>query len=161
MDNTTTIHIGADHAGFELKEVLRKFLEKKGYKVVDHGAYEYNEDDDYPDFIFPVAQDVILDPESKGIVLGGSGQGEAIAANRLKGARAVVFNGQYEPDDGREVPPEIITSRQHNDANILSLGARFLSEEEAKEAVELWLDTDFSGEPRHLHRIKKLDQMGL
>lgn len=159
--NVTKIHIGCDHAGYELKEVLRKFLEQKGYEVIDHGAFEYDEDDDYPDFIFPVAQEVSLDPESKGIILGGSGQGEAIAANRIKGARAVVFNGQYDPVDGREVPEEIITSRQHNDANILSLGARFLSDEEAKESVELWLETDFSGEERHLRRIKKLDQLGL
>jgi ribose 5-phosphate isomerase B len=158
--NTTTIHIGTDHAGYELKEVIRVFLERKGYNVVDHGAYEYDEDDDYPDFIFPVAQNVALDTESMGIILGGSGQGEAICANRVKGARAVVFNGQYQPSDGREVPEEIVTSRQHNDANILSLGARFLSEEEAIESVELWLETEFSGEERHLNRIKKLDKMG-
>ncbi|MFW5887840.1 MAG: RpiB/LacA/LacB family sugar-phosphate isomerase [Bacteriovoracia bacterium] len=158
--NTTIIHIGSDHAGYELKEVLKVFLEKKGYNVIDHGADEYDEDDDYPDFIFPVAQNVALDTDSKGIVLGGSGQGEAIAANRVKGIRAVVFNGQYQPTDGREVPEEIVTARQHNDANVLSLGARFLSEEEAKEAVDLWLETGFSGEERHLRRIKKLDQMG-
>jgi ribose 5-phosphate isomerase B len=157
--NTTIIHIGSDHAGYELKEALKLFLEKKGYQVIDHGADEYDEDDDYPDFIFPVAQNVALDTDSKGIILGGSGQGEAIAANRIKGIRAVVFNGQYQPVDGREVPEEIIISRQHNDANILSLGARFLSEEEAKEAVDLWLETDFSGEERHLRRIKKLDQI--
>ncbi|NCS99085.1 RpiB/LacA/LacB family sugar-phosphate isomerase [Candidatus Parcubacteria bacterium] len=158
--DTTTIHIGADHAGYELKEILKLFLERKGYNVIDHGADEYDEDDDYPDFIFPVAQNVALDTDSKGIVLGGSGQGEAIAANRVKGVRAVVFNGQYQPIDGREVPEEIVTARQHNDANVLSLGARFLSEEEAKEAVDLWLETGFSGEERHLRRIKKLDQMG-
>jgi ribose 5-phosphate isomerase B len=157
--NTTIIHIGSDHAGYELKEALKLFLEKKGYQVIDHGADEYDEDDDYPDFIFPVAQNVALDTDSKGIILGGSGQGEAIAANRIKGIRTVVFNGQYQPVDGREVPEEIIISRQHNDANILSLGARFLSEEEAKEAVDLWLETDFSGEERHLRRIKKLDQI--
>jgi ribose 5-phosphate isomerase B len=139
---------------------LKLFLERKGYEVIDHGADEYDEHDDYPDFIFPVAQNVALDTDSKGIVIGGSGQGEAIAANRVKGIRAVVFNGQYQPADGREVPEEIITARQHNDANVLSLGSRFLSEEEAKEAVDLWLETDFSGEERHLRRIKKLDQMG-
>jgi len=158
--NTTTIHIGTDHAGYELKEVIRVYLDRKGYHVVDHGAEEYNEDDDYPDFIFPVAQNVALDPDSMGIILGGSGQGEAIAANRVKGVRAVVFNGQYQPGDGREVPEEIVTSRQHNDANVLSLGARFLSEDEAIESVDLWLETEFSGEERHLRRIKKLDQMG-
>jgi ribose 5-phosphate isomerase B len=158
--NTTTIHLGTDHAGFELKEVIRIYLERKGYNVVDHGAYEYDEDDDYPDFIFPVAQDVSLDTESVGIILGGSGQGEAICANRVKGVRAVVFNGQYQPLDGRDVPEEIVTSRQHNDSNVLSLGARFLSEEEAIEAVDLWLETNFSGDERHLRRIIKLDKMG-
>ncbi|HRY31280.1 MAG TPA: RpiB/LacA/LacB family sugar-phosphate isomerase [Candidatus Paceibacterota bacterium] len=158
---TTKIHIGADHAGFELKEKLARFLEKLNYEVTDYGAYEYDEDDDYPDFIFPVAKAVLLDPESKGIVIGGSGQGEAIAANRIAGIRAVVFNGQYEPKDGREVPDEIVLSREHNDANVLSLGARFLSTEEAQEAVESWLNTEFSGDERHVRRIAKIDQLGL
>ena len=157
----TKIHIGADHAGFDLKKELINFLEQKHYEVIDHGAFEYDENDDYPDFIFPVAKEVSLDQQSFGIVIGGSGQGEAIAANRVSGIRAVVFNGQYEPADGREVPQEIITSRQHNDANILSLGARFLSVEEAREAVEMWLDTAFSGDERHIRRINKIDQMGM
>lgn len=158
MKNIRKIYIGSDHAGFELKKEIIKFLEKAEYEVIDHGAYEYDEDDDYPDFIFPVARDVSLDPEAMGIVIGGSGQGEAISANRIPGIRAVVFNGQYEPLDQREIPQEIIISREHNDANILSLGARFLNTEEALEAVELWLETEFSGEPRHLRRIKKIDQ---
>jgi ribose 5-phosphate isomerase B len=157
------IHIAADHAGFELKQELIKFLEQKQYEVVDHGAFEYDEDDDYPDFIFPAAKSVVLDGEqgAKGIVIGGSGQGEAIAANRINGVRAVVFNGQYEPADGREVPQEVITARQHNDANILSLGARFLSINEAKEAVETFLETDFSGDDRHIRRLQKIEQTDL
>jgi len=158
---TTKIHIGSDHAGFELKDELIKFLEKKDYEITDHGAFEYDEDDDYPDFVLPVAKAVALDPESKGIVLGGSGQGEAIVANRVPTVRAVVFNGQYKPDDGREVPEEVIISRQHNDANVLSLGARFLNAEEVREAVELWLETDFTGEERHVRRIQKIEQLGL
>jgi len=157
--------MGADHAGFEMKEELRKFLEMQDYEVIDHGAEEYDEDDDYPDFILPVAQDVALDPETIGIILGGSGQGEAIVANRVPGVRAVVFNGQYQPsvnyddqpDNDREIPNEIILSRQHNDANVLSLGARFLSIEEAKDAVSLWIETEFSGEDRHIRRIEKID----
>lgn len=161
MRNIRKIYIGSDHAGFELKQDLKNFLEKSGYEVIDHGSYEYDEGDDYPDFVFPVARDVALDPESVGIVIGGSGQGESIMANRIPGVRAVVFNGQYEPDDGRDVPPEIITSREHNDSNVLSLGARFLNTEEAIEAVETWLETEFSGEPRHIRRIKKLDQLGI
>lgn len=161
MRNIRKIYIGADHAGFELKQELIKFLEKKEFEVIDHGAFEYEEDDDYPDFVLPVARDVAIDKESVGIIIGGSGQGEAIVANRVRGIRAVVFNGQYEPVDGREVPQEIVFSREHNDSNILSLGARFLNEEEAKEAVELWLETEFSGEPRHARRLQKIDQMNI
>lgn len=162
MDNENdirVIHIAADHAGFEYKEELKKFLEKKDYEVVDHGAFEYNETDDYPDFVLPAALSVSEDPHSMGIILGGSGQGEAIVANRIPGIRAVVFNGQYAPADGREVPEEITTSRQHNDANILSLGARFLSLDEAKESVELWLETAFSGDERHIRRINKIENL--
>lgn len=160
MRNVRKIHIGTDHAGFEMKEELKKFLELKDYEVIDHGAYEYDEDDDYPDFIKPVALAVNGDPEnSVGIILGGSGQGEAICANRIPGIRAVVFNGQYERADGVEVPNEIVASREHNDSNVLSLGARFLSIEEAQEAVELWLETEFSGDERHVRRIEKIDQL--
>jgi ribose 5-phosphate isomerase B len=160
---TRKIHIGADHAGFELKQELIKFLEQQNYEVVDHGAFEYEEDDDYPDFIFPVAKSVVLDGEvdAMGIVIGGSGQGEAIAANRIANVRAVVFNGQYDPVDGREVPQEVVTARQHNDANVLSLGARFITEEEAKEVVETFLDTAFSGDERHIRRIQKIEQVGI
>lgn len=152
--------MGADHAGFELKETLKRWLETHDYEVVDHGSYELDDGDDYPDFCAPVAQAVSLDTEdAKGIVIGGSGQGEAIVCNRFPRVRAVVFNGQYAPADGRDVPEEIVISRQHNDANVLSLGARFLSEEEAIEAVELWLETDFSGEERHARRIEKIEQL--
>ncbi len=167
MRNIKRIHIGTDHAGFELKEQLKYHLEKQGYEIVDHGAYEYDADDDYPDFIMPAAKEVALDEDSVGLILGGSGQGEAIAANRIPGIRAVVFNGQYQPpvnydeelDTDREIPNEIVLSRQHNDANILSLGARFLTFEEAIEALDLWLETEFSGEERHVRRIQKLDQL--
>jgi len=169
MINVTKIHIGADHAGFELKEELKRFLEMKEYEVIDHGAYDYDEDDDYPDFIFPAVESVSLDPNSAGIVIGGSGQGEAICANRIKGIRAAVFNGQYAPvvnfddelENDREIPNEIVLSRQHNDSNVLSLGARFLTLEEAKEAVELWLETEFSGDDRHIRRIQKIERLGL
>lgn len=161
MAHITRIHIGSDHAGFELKEELKSFLETLQYEVIDHGAFEYDEDDDYPDFIYPVAESVAIDSQSFGIVIGGSGQGEAICANRIKGIRATVFNGQYEPLDGREVPNEIVLSREHNDANVLSLGARFISIAEAKEAVELWLETDFSGDDRHVRRIQKIEKLGL
>ncbi len=161
MRNTRKIHIGSDHAGFELKQEIIKFLEKQEYEVIDHGAYEYDEDDDYPDYIYPVAKEVSMDSDTVGIILGGSGQGEAIVANRIPGIRAVVFNGQYLPEDGREVPNEIVISREHNDSNILSLGARFLSTEEALDAVEVWLETEFSGDPRHIRRIEKIDRFNI
>jgi len=161
-DNTTdvrVIHLATDHAGFDYKESIKEWLMSVGYEVVDHGAYEYDEDDDYPDFVAEAANAVSSDPEqrARGIILGGSGQGEAIVANRFQNVRAIVFNGQYMPLDGREVPEEIITARQHNDANVLSLGARFLSLEEVREAIELFLDTEFSGEERHIRRLQKID----
>ena len=143
------IHLATDHAGLELKEKVKLYLLNLDHEVIDHGAYEYDALDDYPDFIFPCANAVSNDPESKGIVLGGSGQGEAMAANRVKGVRAAVFyNG----------PDEIIKlSRQHNNANILSLGARFMSEEEMYKTIEVWLSTDFES-GRHQRRIEKLDE---
>ena len=143
------IHLATDHAGLELKEKVKLYLSDLNYEVIDHGAYEYDALDDYPDFIFPCANAVSNDPESKGIILGGSGQGEAMAANRVKGVRAAVFyNG----------PDEIIKlSRQHNNANILSLGARFMSEEEMYKIIGVWLSTDFES-GRHQRRIEKLDE---
>ena len=112
------IHLATDHAGFDLKNSIREYLINQGYDVKDHGAYEYDALDDYPDFIIPCAKAVSKDLNSRGIIFGGSGQGEAMAANRIKGVRAAVFyNG----------PDEIIRlSRQHNNANILSIGARFM-----------------------------------
>ncbi len=143
------IFLGSDHAGFGLKNAIAEMLREKGHNISDLGDQEPNPEDDYPDFIFPVARAVAADPESRGIIFGGSGQGEAMTANRLKGVRAAVYYGGSK---------DILTlSREHNDANILSLGARLLSEAQAKEAVELWLTTPFSNEERHVRRIKKLD----
>lgn len=154
------IYIGSDHAGFELKRKLIPFLQSLGHEVIDKGAFEFQVDDDYPDFIIPVAKEVAKKPnEARGIILGGSGQGEAITANRFAGVRAVVFNGQYQPKDGREIPHEIVISREHNNSNVLSLGARFLNEDEAKVAVKQWLETPFSSETRHVRRIKKIDSL--
>jgi ribose 5-phosphate isomerase B len=161
------IYIGSDHTGYELKEKLKIYLKELelGYEVVDKGAFKYDTADDYPDFIRPVAEAVSKDSESRGIILGGSGQGEAMSANRFKGVRAAVFYGQAIPKEvidieGRssEDPFEIIKIvRAHNDANILSLGARFLSEDEVTFAVELFLNTKFSGKERHIRRIGKID----
>lgn len=152
--------LGTDHAGYQLKTYLKDKLEHEGYIVVDKGAYRLDEADDYPDFVVPAVKEVLKNPaETKAIVIGGSGQGEAMVANRFAGIRAVVFNGQYKPLDGRHVPHEIVISRQHNDANVLSLGARFLNEEEAWHAVLLWLQTPFSGDERHVRRINKIDSL--
>jgi len=142
------IYIGSDHAGFELKEFIKSFLQEKGYDVEDKGAFWYNGEDDYPDFIRPVAESVSNNPESRGIILGGSGQGEAITANRFPGIRAALYYGG---------PIEIVAlSRQHNDTNVLSLGARFLDNEETKKILEIWLNTNFDG-GRHFRRLQKID----
>ncbi|MEK7646751.1 MAG: RpiB/LacA/LacB family sugar-phosphate isomerase [Patescibacteria group bacterium] len=149
------IHLGADHAGFELKEKLKIFLADLGYETKDHGAFVFDNNDDYPDFIRPAAEAVAKNSDvDRGIVLGGSGQGEAMVANRLNGIRAAVF---YCPHFSEEAKAIIRLSREHNNANILSLGARFLDEETAKKAVKLWLDTAFKGEGRHVRRLKKID----
>ena len=142
------IFLATDHAGFELKESLKTHLLNKRFDVEDCGAFEYEPLDDYPDFIIPAAEKVAKCPNSMGIIMGGSGQGEAIAANRIKGVRAVVYY------DG---PKDIVKlSRSHNNANILSIGARFITLEKASEIVDLWLAEDFEG-GRHEKRINKLD----
>ncbi len=144
------IYIGTDHAGFELKEELKKFLKDLGCEVEDKGAYEFNREDDYPDFILPVvkavAEDIARDLDSRGIVIGGSGQGEAIVANKVKKIRAAVVYDEYSAR----------MSREHNDANIVSIGTRTLSADKAKRLVKLWLETPFSNEERHKRRIEKI-----
>ena len=144
------IYISGDHAGFKLKEKLKPFLEKKGYVVKDIGPFEYNSKDDYPDFVMPMAKKVAKDKNSKGIIMAGSGQGEVIAANRVKGARAALFYGGN--------PNILKLSRAHNNSNILSLGARFLTEKEIKNAVSIWLKAPFSNAARHKRRLKKLEK---
>ncbi len=151
------IFIGTDHAGYVLKERLVEFLRSQGHEVVDKGAFEYDEHDDYPDFIIPVAQEVSRDSDnSRGIVLGATGQGEAMTANKFPHVRAVVFYGESKcvVDDEADV---IIRSREHNNSNILSLGARYLTEEMMVKAVSLWLSTPYSQGERHLRRLAKID----
>jgi len=143
------IHLAADHAGYSLKETVKEYLKDQGYEVQDHGAFEFDENDDYPDFIFPCVQMVSRDKESRGIIFGGSGQGEAMAANRVKGIRAAVYYG-----GSHEI---VLLSRRHNDANVLSLGARFITEKEACEVIDLWLRESFE-QGRHVPRIKALDR---
>src|SRR3989344_637543 len=140
------IYLASDHAGFALKEYLRRHLEGPGFEIEDCGAFSFDPNDDYPKFIRRAAKGVAEDPErQKAIVIGGSGQGEAMVANRYKGVRAVVYYGG--------ALGIIKLSREHNDANVLSLGARFLNEVEVAKAVDLWLKTPFSKEERHKRRI--------
>jgi ribose 5-phosphate isomerase B len=144
------IYIGADHAGYELKENLKTYLTLLGLEVVDKGAFKLNNEDDYPDFIMPVAEAVAEDWETKGsfgIIIGGSGQGEAMCANRVKGIRASVYYGH--------ALDMIKTTREHNNANILSLGSRFMTQDEAQKAVKLFIDTKFSNDEKHVRRIRK------
>lgn len=142
------IFLGTDHAGYAHKEAVKSALTTAGRAVIDCGAMHYDGADDYPDFIAPAVNRLAeADRSARAIIFGGSGQGEAMLANRYPFARAVVYYGG---------PIEIVTlSREHNDANVLSLGARFISVEEAVAAVHLWLETDFSGEPRHVRRLQK------
>ncbi len=148
-----TIYFATDHAGFELKNILLAHVrDTLGMAVVDCGAEQYDAEDDYPDFIQVAARKVAEDSKNhRAVILGGSGQGEAIVANRFKGVRATVYYG------GESTI--IALGRQHNDTNVLSLGARFLSVEEAKQAVTDWLATDFSEDERHIRRIAKIDSL--
>jgi ribose 5-phosphate isomerase B len=153
------IFIGTDHAGFGLKELLVAYLKKQGHDVVDKGAFKFDENDDYPDFIIPVAREVSKDPDrAKGIILGATGEGEAMAANKFKHVRAVVYYGKAETvvDYDADV---ISRARQHNNSNVLSLGARYLTEETMLDAVNRWLTTPFPAEERHVRRLAKIDKI--
>jgi ribose 5-phosphate isomerase B len=159
------IALATDHAGFEQLKELQAFLESKGHECHNFGPETFAPDDDYPDFIKPAAEAVASGKYEKGIILGGSGQGEDIVANRINGVRCVVFYGPSVPISlvdagGRQShdPYEIVRlSRQHNDANMLSIGVRFVKLTDIKHVVELWLETPFSGEERHKRRIEKID----
>ena len=163
------IYIASDHAGFNLKEEIIPFI--KGldfrYEVVDLGPAKFDENDDYPDTIAPVGKSVSENLGSYGFIFGGSGEGEAMVANRFNGVRAAVFYGEHTPIQYVDMtmreshdPYEIVKlSRAHNDANILSVGARFASVAETKMAIKIFLETDFINEERHLRRIKKIDDL--
>ncbi|OGI66787.1 ribose-5-phosphate isomerase [Candidatus Nomurabacteria bacterium RIFCSPLOWO2_02_FULL_40_10] len=153
------IFIGTDHAGYVLKDKLVSSLKAAGHEVVDKGAFTYDEHDDYPDFVVPVAEEVSKTPNiARGIIMGATGQGEAIAANKFPNVRAVVYYGETKSvvEDESNI---IIRSREHNNSNILSLGARFLTEDQMMSAVELWLKTPYSGSERHVRRLAKIDNI--
>ena len=158
ISNGMKVLFAADHAGFELKEKLVMFVGELGYDVEDLGAHGLDPLDDYPDYVSLVAKRVSNDPDNtRGIILGGSGQGEAIVANRFPNVRAIVFYGQHESLNKRAEASIVQLGRLHNNANILSLGARFLDDVEVKVAVKDWLETEFSREGRHVRRIKKIE----
>ena len=154
---------GSDHGGFALKEALKPFVASLGYEVEDCGAYALDMNDDYPVFVQAAARKVAEDPEQvRGIVVGASGQGEAFAANRIQGVRAVVYYGEPARKqidaDGKELDM-IASTRNHNDSNVLSLAGRFLTEDEAKDAVKRWLAAPFSGSERHARRHAMLENV--
>lgn len=140
------VHIGTDHAGFELKEFLVEKLEASGYEVVDHGEKAYDALDDYPAPCIACGQGVVDDAGSLGIVLGGSGNGEQISANKVRGVRAILAWNEDTAKLGRE----------HNNANVISIGARQHTQEEAWNLVKLFLETPFSEDERHQRRIDQI-----
>lgn len=143
------IYIGTDHRGFELKEEIKKYLYELDYEYEDMGAFEYNKDDDYPDFALAVAEKVVEAEGNRGIVICGSGIGVAIAANKIKGVRAGTSHN----------PDQVRSSVNDEDLNILAISADFTSEEIAKEIVQVFLETHFSGEDRHLRRLNKIKEL--
>ncbi|MFA6392469.1 MAG: RpiB/LacA/LacB family sugar-phosphate isomerase [Candidatus Paceibacterota bacterium] len=144
------IYIGSDHAGYELKEKLKTYMQSLNIEVVDKGAFMLDNEDDYPDFIIPVAEAVVKDSKSLGIIIGGTGEGEQISANKVDGVRAIEFYG-----GNLEI---VKLGREHNNANILSLGARFITEDEAKNAILLFMNTPFTNDERHVRRINKINE---
>ena len=162
------VFLASDHAGFALKNALAEHIRILGYEVEDMGAYAQNPEDDYPDFMTPLAQKVAEEnargtDAARGIIVGGSGQGEAMCANRVRGIRAAVFYGPMrvtaalDIEGGRSEDgfDPVRLARRHNDANVLAIGTRFVSGDEADEAVRIFLETPFSDSPRHMRRIAK------
>lgn len=159
------VYLATDHAGFDLKEEVKTFLKEEGYEVEDCGAFTADPNDDYPDLVLPAAMKVSKDPEGLGIICGGSGQGEAMAANKIKNIRCGVFYAPAAPHSAADIngrisedPFEMVRLlREHNNANMLSLSGRFLQVEDACRAVKIFLETPFSEEERHKRRIGKLE----
>ena len=140
------IHIGSDHAGLEFKNELIEHLVSQGHDVTDHGPYEYDALDDYPDFCIPTARAVSKDPTSLGIVLGGSGNGEQIAANKVKGIRAALV---WSIETAK-------LAREHNNANVISVGQRLHDSQFVKDLIDTFIATPFPGDDRHVRRIEKI-----
>lgn len=142
------IHLGCDHAGFELKNTIKAHLEAANHEVVDHGAHEFDPLDDYPAFCIAAAEAVAAEMNSLGIVIGGSGNGEQIAANKVIGVRAALA---WSVETAK-------LAREHNNANVIGLGARMHSKGEAIGIVEAFISTEFSKDARHIRRIDQLTE---
>ena len=140
------IHIGSDHAGLELKGALIEYLQSKGHVVTDHGPHQFDALDDYPDFCIPAAVATVADSDSLGIVLGGSGNGEQISANKVKGVRAAL---------AWSIETATL-AREHNNANVVGIGGRMHSIEECKAIIDAFIETPFTNEERHIRRINKI-----
>lgn len=153
------IYLASDHRGYELKEKIKAWLSDWGMEYVDMGPDHLDPDDDYPDFVAKAAEAVSNNDGAKAIILGYSGQGEAIAANKFAGVRAVVYYGLVQALNDEKQGDIIVLSRRDDDANVLSIGAGFVEEENAKEALKTWLNTDFKGEERHQRRIDKIKKL--
>jgi ribose 5-phosphate isomerase B len=157
------VYFAADHAGFNLKNALLEHVRTLGYDVEDVGAYELNSADDYPDHALALANKIVENEGSRGILACGTGEGEAMAANRVRGVRATVFYGPRRATEALNVEGEhskdgfdiVRLARKHNNANVLAIGARFVSPTDADEAVRIFLETPFSGDPRHVRRLAK------
>lgn len=143
------VYLGSDHGGYDLKEELKIWLAENNIGVKDMGAHTFDPGDDYPDFIFPVAEKVAEDSDSLGVIIGRSGNGEAIAANKLRGIRAALCLNEEMAKKARE----------HNNANILSLGADHISVDDAKKILKVFLETNFSNDERHVRRIEKIKKI--
>ena len=152
------LYFASDHAGFALKQALMEYASTLGCAIEDMGPFTLDPEDDYPDFVTPLAEKVAAEEGARGVVIGASGQGEAMCANRVHGVRAAVYYGEPthpQTDASGHTLGMIESERAHNDANVLSIGARFVLGEQARDALKLFLDTPFSGEERHARRIGK------
>jgi ribose 5-phosphate isomerase B len=143
------IYLASDHAGFDLKEKVKEYLLSNSFEVEDQGAFELNPTDDYPDFISKAARRISIEPSSFGIIFGKSGAGEAIVANKFKNVRAILGFSEE----------NVKLSREHNNANVLSLGSDFLDLEKAKKLIDIFLNTSFSLDERHKRRLEKISEI--
>lgn len=160
------IALSTDHAGMERLQQLKEFLGSLGHECLDFGPKTFDATDDYPDYIRPAAEAVANGEAEMGIIMGGSGQGEAMVANKVRGVRCALYYGMALPVEAIDAEGtaandeyEIIRlSRQHNDANMLSIAARFVPKPETEKVVQMWLETPFGGVDRHIRRVAKIDQ---